>query len=136
MQQLFDVVRESDALTDAQAEQFYAYAFAQYRCGGLQKATEVFQVLCARRPFETRFWFGLAASLQEGKNYEEALRAWAMTALLDKLDPYPHFHAAECSFSMNNLRDAALALKEVERRIEKNHPLEDKIPLLKEAWKL
>lgn len=140
MQEIFDVVRdvvrESDAVTDAQAEQFYAYAFAQYRCGGLQKATEVFHVLCVRRPLEARFWFGFAASLQEGKNYEEALRAWAMTALLDKANPYPHFHAAECSFSMNNLRDAALALQEVERRIEKNHPLEDKIPLLKEAWKL
>jgi type III secretion system low calcium response chaperone LcrH/SycD len=136
MQELVNVVRESDALTDAQVEQFYAYAFAQYRCGGLQKAAEVFHVLCARRPFEARFWFGFAATLQEERKYEGALRAWAMAALLDQLDPYPHFHAAECSFSMNNLQDASLALKETEQRIVKNHPLEDRIPLLKEAWKL
>ena len=136
MQELLEEVRESDALTDAQVEQFYAYAFAQYRSGGLQKAEEIFQVLCARRPFEARFWFGFAATLQEEKNYEGALRGWAMVALLDNSNPYPHFHAAECSFSIRNLRDAALALKETELRIEKNHPLEDRIPLLKEAWKL
>ena len=71
----------------------------------------------------------------ERKKYEEALYAWAMAALLDKSNPYPHFHAAECAFSMNNLRDAKLALKEAETRMEKEHPLQEKISLLKELWK-
>jgi len=133
---LLNTARMSDLLTDAQAEQFYAYAFAQYRSGALGRAAEIFHLLCARRPFEARFWFGCAAALQEEKEYERALRAWAMTALLDKKDPYPHFHAAECCFSTRNLKDAALALKETEARIDQNHPLETRICLLKETWKL
>lgn len=136
MQELLDAVQESDALTDAQVEQFYAYAFAQYRSGGLERAAEIFQVLCARRPLEARFWFGFAATLQEEKKYEGALRGWAMAALLNQNDPYPHFHAAECYLSIRHLPDASRALKETERRIDKNHPLEDRIPLLKETWKL
>ena len=136
MQELLDVIQEKDFLTQVEVEQFYAYAFAQYQSGLFEQAADAFHLLCVRRPFEARFWFGLAATLQEEQKYERALTAWAMVALLDKQDPYPHFHAAECAFSMNNLRDATFALKETEARIDPIHPLRDRIPLLKEAWKL
>ncbi len=136
MQELLDVVQESDALSKTEVEQFYSFAFAQYQCGDLYKAAEAFHVLCARRPLDPRFWFGLGATLQEGKKYEDALRAWAMAALLDKDNPYPHFHAAECACSMSNLEDAKHALREAGTRITEDHPLKDRIPLLKEAWKL
>jgi type III secretion system low calcium response chaperone LcrH/SycD len=136
IKKLLNVVQESDILKEEDIEPFYSYAFAQYQSGGFERAAEVFHVLCVRKPLDMRFWFGLAATLQEGQNYEKALYAWAMTALLDQKNPYPHFHAAECSLSLNNIGDAKLALKETENRIGGNHPLQDRIPLLKEVWDL
>ena len=93
-------------------------------------------LLCTRRPLESRFWFALGATLQESKSYSDALHAWAMAALLQKEDPYPHFHAAECCFSLQWSEDAAMALKEAEVRTPKTHPLKGKISLLKEQWKV
>jgi type III secretion system low calcium response chaperone LcrH/SycD len=136
MKELIDTVEESDVLSNTAAEQFYSFAFAQYQCGDLKKATDAFHVLCARRPLEARFWFGLGATLQEDKCYEGALRAWAMTALLDRDNPYPHFHAAECACSIANFDDAKHALREAKKRLTEDHPLEEKIPILQEAWKL
>lgn len=138
MEELLQLVQESDVLTNIAAEQFYSFAFAQYQSGDLKKAAEAFHVLCARRPLEGRFWFGLGATLQEERDYEKAMKAWAMAALLDRENPYPHFYAAECACSMSNLDDAKHALREAEQRIstQENHPLKDRIPLLKEAWKL
>ena len=137
MEELLAVARETDLFSNRAAEQFYSYAFAQYQSGNWTQAIEVFQILCARRPLEARFWFGLGASLQEGNDYEKALRAWAMTALLDQENPYPHFHAAECSFSLKDLANDSLALREAEMKIGKpEHPLNDRISLLKTSWKL
>lgn len=117
-------------------EEFYAYGFSQYESGNWKSAVEAFRILCTRRPFEPRFWFGLSASLQEASSYTDALHAWAMTAILKEKDPYPHFHAAECYFSMGNIGDAAKALREVEVRICLSHPLREKVDLLKERWNL
>jgi type III secretion system low calcium response chaperone LcrH/SycD len=125
-------------LSDTEVESFYAYAFAQYGSGNWKEAADVFRVLCTRRPLESRFWFGLGATLQEAGSYQDALHAWAMAALLEKDDPYPHFHAAECCFSLQLSQDASLALKESEKRIEPQsaHPLRPKITLLRQQWRL
>lgn len=127
-------VIERGKISDEEVEQFYAYGFAQYGTGNWSEAADVFRVLCTRRPMEARFWFGLAATLQEAESYLDALHAWAMAALLRADDPFPHFHAAECYFSMQDREEAAKALAEVEMRIDEQHPLKGKVALLKEQW--
>ncbi len=123
-------------LSEEAVEQFYTFGYAQYRFGHVKEASQVFQLLCARRPLESRFWFGLGASCQELKEYEAALRAWAMAALTKKSDPYPHFHAAECAFSLGNHTDAKKALQEAEERLikEPNAALAERIATLKQMW--
>ena len=118
------------------AEAFYSKAYAHYQTNQTAEAAEIFKVLCARRPMEARFWFGLGASLQGSANYENALYAWAMAALLDPENPYPHFHAAECSDSLNLHKDASLALIEAKNRIQDPaHPLHGPIALLENQWR-
>lgn len=125
-------------LSEEEVEKFYAYGFAHYGTGSWCEAADVFRVLCTRRPLEPRFWFALGATLQEAGSYHDALHSWAMAALLKKEDPYPHFHAAECCFSLQMAQDAARALLESETRIqsESTHPLKAKIGLLKQQWRL
>lgn len=125
-----------DALSEESVEEFYAYGFAQYNSGNWAEAADVFKVLCTRRPLEARFWFGLGATMQEAGSYLDALHSWAMVALLKNSDPYPHFHAAECYFSLQDGQEAMKALKEAEIKITKDHPLGAKIELLKEQWKV
>lgn len=118
-------------------ESFYAHGYALYHSGNVKDAIEVFKVLCARDPLEERFWFALGACLQENKEYFEALHAWAMVATLNRTNPYPHFHAAECAFSMNQMGDAHKALSEAKMRfgIEDEHPLKNAIAFLEERWR-
>lgn len=125
-------------LSEAQVEQFYAYGFAHYGSGRWKEAADTFRLLCTRRPLEPRFWFALGATLQEAGSYKDALQSWAMAALLQKEDPYPHFHAAECCFSLQMSEEAAKALAQSEMRIpvEEKHPLKPKIGLLKQQWRL
>ncbi|MES2274028.1 MAG: tetratricopeptide repeat protein [Chlamydiota bacterium] len=124
-------------LSEEEVEKFYAYGFAQYGTGNWNEALDVFRVLCTRRPLEPRFWFALGAALQETESYKDALHSWAMAALLKPKDPYPHFHAAECCFSLHWTSDGFKALNESEARIqqEMNHPLKGKILLLRQQWK-
>lgn len=123
-------------LSDKEVEQFYAYGFAQYGSGNWPEAADAFRVLCTRRPLDARFWFGLGATLQEARSYKEALSSWAMVALLKKEDPYPHFHAAECCFSLNLSEEGTKALNETEARIGAGpHPLQGRVALLREQWK-
>jgi type III secretion system low calcium response chaperone LcrH/SycD len=121
-------------MRESEVEQFYAYGFAQYGTGNWNEAADVFRVLCTRRPLEARFWFALGAALQEAKSYTDALHAWAMAALLRAEDPFPHFHAAECYFSLEEKGEAAKALGEASSRAGDRHPLQEKIALLKEQW--
>lgn len=125
-------------LSDEETERFYAYGFAQYRSGNWAEAADIFRLLCTRKPLEPRFWFALGATLQEANSYQEALNAWAMAALLNKEDPYPHFHAAECCLSLRLEQDAAKALAETVLRVglDPNHPLREKISLLRRQWRL
>jgi type III secretion system low calcium response chaperone LcrH/SycD len=131
---MMTAVDVSSSMSDGEVEQFYAYGFAQYGSGNWGEAADVFRVLCTRRPFESRFWFGLGATLQEASSYSDALHAWAMAALLKEEDPFPHFHAAECYFSLANQEDGAKALHESAKRAGIGHPLEGRIALLKERW--
>jgi type III secretion system low calcium response chaperone LcrH/SycD len=123
-------------LSDDEVETVYLYAYSHYNSGHWTEAADIFRLLCTRRPLEGRFWFGLGAALQEGGSYRDALHSWAMAALLEKQDPYPHFHAAECYFSIGEEHEGAKALNEAVLRIETNHPLEGKIALLREQWKV
>lgn len=133
-----EILKDQHPLSEEDVERFYAFGFAQYGSGNWSEAADVFRVLCTRRPLEPRFWFALGATLQEAGSYNEALHSWAMAALLKKEDPYPHFHAAECCFSLQNIQDAALALQESEVRIsrEPTHPLKGLIGLLRQQWRL
>ena len=131
-----DLLQEAAKAPTIDVEAFYAQAYAHYQANQSTEAAEIFSVLCARQPMEVRFWIGLGASLMGCTNYEKALHAWAMAALLDPRDPSPHFHAAECLDSLKQYRDASLALKEAKQRIsDSEHPLHSPIALLEEQWR-
>jgi type III secretion system low calcium response chaperone LcrH/SycD len=118
-------------LSDEEAQKFYAYGYAHYNNGSLQEALAAFRCLTMRRPFEERFWFGLAATLQGLKEFEKAVDVWAIASLLDKTSSYPHFHAAECLFSLGKNQEGFDALSAAEKLTQDDNGLIQKISALK-----
>ena len=113
----------------------YTSAFTFYQQQSYEQAEQLFVQLCTANPFQEIFWRGLASSLQMQCKWKESLHAWCLSALLADQDPLPHFHAAECFFSMNDREEASKALLQAEKRIgsqDSFEGLKGKIAILKE----
>lgn len=106
----------------------YALAHSLYQRGDYEQAGPIFQQLASLKPFEQKYWAGLAACFQMEKKYGDALKGWAMAALLIQSDPLPHYHAAECYKVLGNQEDAVKALKSAYQRLEpKDEALKHKL---------
>lgn len=108
----------------------YQAAFSFYNQGDYQKAIELFTQLVVIDAFDEANWRGLASSHQMMGNYQDAIQAWALVAILNPKDPYAHFHAAECLLSLNEKEEALKALKCAEKNTQ-DGSLRTKIELLK-----
>ena len=110
--------------------EFYAVAFGLYEKGDYRGAAALFTQLVLTDPFSEHYWQGLASSKQMASEYQAAMHAWSMVALLKEGDPLPHFHAAECLLSLD---DKAEALKALDAALNfcKDEQLQEKIHLLK-----
>lgn len=120
----------------AEIEALYSAAHNLYEMGDYAKASGLFTQLLFNDPFQTRFWKGLAAAQQMGKEYRGALRAWATLALLKNDDPTPHFHAAECYLFSGDIEEAKKALACAASNLEKSHPLAASIHHLQQELSL
>ncbi len=114
-------------------DEAYAQAYFFYTQGLYERANEIFHQLVVANPYEGKYWFCLASTLQQQKKYERALHAWALAALLDSQNALPHFHAAECLFSLKKIEDGFLALEKAVHKDPKKI-LHSKIEALKQVW--
>lgn len=88
----------------------YSVAYNLYTNAKYSEAQNIFQFLCLFDHFEKKYWMGLAASRQMLKQYEPAITAYGLAAVLDLEDPKPSLHAADCYLSMGNYHAAEQAL--------------------------
>ena len=107
--------RESSFVVE---EEIYPHAFALYNQGNYVQAGALFSQLVLQNPFDEKLWRGLAASKQMEREYEAALCAWALVAILQENDPLPHFHAAECYLSLHDAEEAMKALDAAEAQVQ------------------
>ncbi|MBS0626471.1 MAG: tetratricopeptide repeat protein [Verrucomicrobia bacterium] len=136
LKKFLEVAPHQEVMPPEEAEKFYSLGFSLYGVGNYKESADVFEVLCAQWPLEPKHWFALASSRQENSEYEKALHAWAMAAILKTDDPFPHFHAAECCFSLSQKEEASFALASALSRSETHPVLKDKIALLRQQWEL
>ncbi|MCF7851758.1 MAG: hypothetical protein K9M07_00785 [Simkaniaceae bacterium] len=97
-------------LSAEDASLLYTIGHNLYGVGDYERAKPLFHKLVIARPLEGRNWFGLAATLQQMREYENALVAWYMTIMFQENDPLPHLHAAECLLSLRKNQEAEEAL--------------------------
>ncbi len=96
-------------------EGYHAYVHHHY-----QESTEAFRWLVFFNPFVSKYWFSLGASLHMSKQYEKALHAYSVTALLRDKDPYPHYYAYICYTLMDQHEEARKALDMAWDRVKHN----------------
>jgi type III secretion system low calcium response chaperone LcrH/SycD len=115
----------------------YAIAYNFYENGKYREAVHYFRVLSNIDAPTRKHWMGLGASLHMLKDYEKALAAYSIAALLDNQDPYVHIHAADCCFALEQKERGMKALDAAELVIKMNkndQKLISQLALIRQAW--
>jgi len=113
-----ETLQKAFGISGFELEEVYAEAHMHYAQDAFLEAATAFRWLVFFNTFVPKYWMGLAASLQMLEKYDKALHAYALSALLDSHNPYPHFHAYECYVELNNKEDADKALELAYRRTQ------------------
>lgn len=113
----------------------YELGYQLYQVGNYPKGEEIFRRLVLASPLEKNHWQGLGSCQQMQQKYQEAIISWSMLILIDPQNPLPHFHAAECLFSLDQIDHAMEALKAAESRDSGRNFL-GKITALKQSWRI
>lgn len=101
---------EFKSLSESEWQHVYQTAYDCYEKEEYRTAGKLFTRLVLSNPFMGPFWTGLASAKQMSRDYEAAIRAWALSALLDLDNPMPHLHAAECYLYLEQKEEAQKAL--------------------------
>ena len=79
---------------------------------------------------------GLAACYQMQKDYQAALKAWAVASILSERDPLPHLHASECYLALGSEVEGKKAMDTCKSYLRANHShLLPKLETLDASWK-
>jgi len=99
-----------ESFTQEDFNTLYTVGYGLYEAGDYIEAKRIFHQLVLAKPLQSEYWFCMGSCLQMEKSFTEALSAWAMCALLDGHNPLPHFHAAECYFSLGDIPEGKKAI--------------------------
>ncbi len=100
--------------TEDELEAVYHFAHNAYQQRKYEEARQLFQFLVHNDHAESRFWMGLAASLQMSGGHKQAVTAYGMAAILDATNPRPALHAGECYLALGDPENARNAFNSVE----------------------
>lgn len=118
-------LQESLGIDEGEMQVRYGQAYALYQGKEYQAARDAFGQLVALNPWSYSYWMGLAAASQLQKDYEQALRAYAVAAMLEDKDPYPHYHAAQCLFFRGEYQEALKAVNLAETRLKTDFHIQE-----------
>lgn len=122
-----------DGSTNQHLDELYSLACTHFERDDYKNALPLFQKLTMVMPKIKEYWFGYASTFMMQKEYEKAVWAWQMTALLDGQDVLPHFHAAECLYSLKHFDQGLKALEAARLRTEDERLL-SKMDTLEKRW--
>ena len=85
-------------LTTQEIEAIYTVAYNLFENAKYEDALRVFGFLCLYSHLDKRFWLGAAACHQQLKNFQQAVDAYSMSAMLDVEDPDATFAGCHVLF--------------------------------------
>ena len=103
-------LKEAYSMNDKEMEAIYSVAYHLFSAAKYEEAQTLFSFLSLWDPSQHKYWVGLGAVRQCLKNYEEAIDAYGMAAILDTHNPTPAAYAADCHMALGNTQEAINAL--------------------------
>lgn len=91
-------------------EKFYKVAYTYFQQQRYRESCEAFTFLTTLNPTVFNYWLGLGMSEQMCEEYNSALLAYAMAAMVDVTNPIVHYHSASCHRSLMDDESALSAL--------------------------
>ncbi|MCB1180578.1 MAG: SycD/LcrH family type III secretion system chaperone [Chlamydiia bacterium] len=110
---------EAFDVSEEDLEGLYADAYAHYNGERYDDALLNFKWLVILDPFVQKYWMGLGGTHQMREEYKKALKSYAMAAVVDSDDPYPHYYAGLCYEATNNKIDKEKAYELAYERAKK-----------------
>ena len=104
-------LKQLKGVTNDELEAVYSLAFGYYQTGKYEEAHKLFQFLVLFDHLNAKYWFGLGATQQALKDFQNAAVSYGYCSFLKLDNPKPQLHAAECFLALGDKRSAASALE-------------------------
>ncbi|MEM8622186.1 MAG: SycD/LcrH family type III secretion system chaperone [Pseudomonadota bacterium] len=108
-------MRDIQGLSDDEIESMYALGFSQFQAGRYEEAEKIFALVCTMEHRERKYWMALGAARFNREQYETAVMAYSMAAIMAPGNPEPPLQAAD---SLMKLGDGGRARAALELAIE------------------
>lgn len=108
-------LKQIQGVPDSVMESIYAHAYKFYQIGHLDNAETFFRFLILYDTYNPEYLMGLAATLQQKKQYQNAIDAYQSVLVLAANDYRPMLHIGQCYLFMKNktqARESFMALIE------------------------
>jgi len=89
-----ETMQHACGISDNMMEYLYEQGFRKYQSGNYGKAEGYFYLLLQLNPEDLRFITGFAACKLKQEQYPEAINAYTFFAIIDPINPVPHYHQA------------------------------------------
>ncbi|MCL9783338.1 SycD/LcrH family type III secretion system chaperone [Vibrio sp. S4M6] len=92
-------------------ENIYSRGFDYYQQGDYTRALDDFSYLVIHNPWDRRFYIALGSTLQNMKQYREALSFFGLALFMDSCDPTASYRIAQCLIELRETVSARDALQ-------------------------
>ncbi len=105
-----ETLQEAFDVSNVDMEILYAQGYLYYDQNAFEDSTIIFQWLAILNPFTAKYWMGLGNSSLMLKDYEKALKCYAMGTVVDSDNPLPHYYAALCYQALKDPKEKQKAI--------------------------
>ena len=99
-------LKQMKGVTNDELEAVYSLAFGYYQTGKYEEAHKLFQFLVLFDHLNAKYWFGLGATQQALRDFQNAAVSYGYCSFLKLDNPKPQLHAAECFLALGDKRSA------------------------------
>lgn len=96
--------------SDLTMAKFYRAAYRLFEGKKYEDAANAFLFLISLNAYRHEYWLGLGMALQMTADFDSAIDAYEMAAILDLSSPVPYFYLAKCLFAIHDRESALQAL--------------------------
>ncbi|MEC7840398.1 MAG: SycD/LcrH family type III secretion system chaperone [Chlamydiota bacterium] len=90
--------------------EFYGAAYQLFQSKRYTEAANAFLFLVTLNSYNFDYWLGLGMATQMCQEYESAIDAYEMAAILNVESPVPYFYLSKCFFAVHDHENALIAL--------------------------